>query len=352
MQKKISIIICGYNAEEYIDRCMRSVENQTIGMKNLEVVLVDDASTDGTLEKFKQWEKKYPEDIIVITYEKNKRLGGARNIGLQYSTGEYIGYVDCDDWIEPAMYEKMYEKAVKFQCDVVRCKYSRDVEENIQGEKVQKGQDQWYDCTDFADSYLFWQQDMDVGVNGLYGSCWSGIYKKSVLTENNVYFPENLYYEDNFWSQLLALYITKLYIVDEVLYHYYVNDDSITMRRNDIRHLERLQVELLLLEELKSRGIYEKYYDIVERNFIITFYLNTMHIIFTRFDSMPDIFPQMKEIILKEFPGYKENPYYQEYLTATGKVLMKLLDSSHTWNCDELNEFRKKYVEIMNGKNV
>jgi glycosyltransferase involved in cell wall biosynthesis len=82
--------------------------SQTIGLEHLEVIAVNDASTDRTLEKLYQWERRFPENIMVITYEKNIRQGGARNIGLQYASGEYIGFVDADDWIDSAMYQKLF----------------------------------------------------------------------------------------------------------------------------------------------------------------------------------------------------------------------------------------------------
>jgi glycosyltransferase involved in cell wall biosynthesis len=105
---KISVIIPCYNVEAYIDRCLESVMSQTIGLEHLEVIAVNDASTDRTLEKLYQWERRFPENIMVITYEKNIRQGGARNIGLQYASGEYIGFVDADDWIDSAMYQKLF----------------------------------------------------------------------------------------------------------------------------------------------------------------------------------------------------------------------------------------------------
>ena len=124
--QKISVIIPCFNVEAYIDRCLESVMNQTIGLERLEVILVNDASTDSTLEKLYQWERRFPENIMVVTYEQNIRQGGARNIALQYATGEYIGFVDADDWIAEDMYRELYEKISTGKYDVVRCKFIRE----------------------------------------------------------------------------------------------------------------------------------------------------------------------------------------------------------------------------------
>ena len=85
---EISIIIPCYNVEEYIDRCLESVVAQTIGLDMLEIIVINDASTDNTLNKLYQWERRFPQNIMEITYEENQRKGGARNIRLEYATGQ------------------------------------------------------------------------------------------------------------------------------------------------------------------------------------------------------------------------------------------------------------------------
>ena len=125
-EKKISVIIPCHNAELTIDRCMESVEKQTIGVENLEIILVNDASKDKTLEKLCIWEAKYPNSIIVIDCEENKKPGGARNIGLDYAGGQYIAFADADDILEEDMYEMLFEAADK-QCDVAICGSSREI---------------------------------------------------------------------------------------------------------------------------------------------------------------------------------------------------------------------------------
>ena len=342
-KKAISVIVCAYNGEKFIDRCVKSIVNQTIGVQNLEIILVNDASTDNTLEKFKQWEEQYPEDIMVITYKDNKGAGGARNTGLQYASGEDSVYVDCDDWIELTMYEELYQKAVEYDCDVVRCKYSRDRVEGEQSLDNVTREDKFYDSADFAETYPFWEKDLEVGKNGYSGSCWSGIYKINMLLEHNIYFAEKLYYEDNLWGELLKLYIKKMYIIDKVLYHYWFNTNSTTMKRNNMRQLERLTIELMILDELKKRGVYQGNEEIIESNFIKRFYLNTLHILFERFDEIPNIFPMMREIVLKNFPYYKNNKHL--FGDPIWSMLLQLLEYEPACTVEELELVKEKYLE-------
>ena len=123
MKKAVSVIIPCYNPKKYLSRLVNSLLDQTIGLENLELIFVDDASTDDTLESLYQLEQQYPYNITVISNSENKKQGTARNIGMSYATGKYIGFVDADDWIAPQMYEKMYDIAEETDCDIVCCRY-------------------------------------------------------------------------------------------------------------------------------------------------------------------------------------------------------------------------------------
>ena len=91
MEKKISIIIPCYNVESYLDRCFESLKHQTLGFEQMELIFVNDASTDGTLDKLTALESQYPENIIVINFTENRRQGTARNVALEYASAPYIG---------------------------------------------------------------------------------------------------------------------------------------------------------------------------------------------------------------------------------------------------------------------
>ena len=105
---EISVIIPCYNVESYIDRCLTSITSQTIDLSLLEIICIDDASTDNTWSKLQAWETTYPENIMIIHCDENGRQGTARNIGLQYASAPWIAYIDSDDWIELDYFEKLY----------------------------------------------------------------------------------------------------------------------------------------------------------------------------------------------------------------------------------------------------
>ena len=117
---ELSIIVPCYNAEKYINRCLDSLVNQQLSC--YEVICVNDASTDNTLECLKEYSKNHP-IIRIINHEKNKRQGGARNTGIRNAKGKYIGFVDIDDSVNSQMYSTLYKEAIKFDLDVVDCDY-------------------------------------------------------------------------------------------------------------------------------------------------------------------------------------------------------------------------------------
>lgn len=119
--KEISVVIPCYNVEKYIDECVESLVNQTFGIERMELIFVNDASTDSTLEKLAAWEQKYPDSIIVVTLVENSKQGTARNIGMEYASGTYLGFVDSDDYVELDMFQRMHELHEKEDVDCIIC---------------------------------------------------------------------------------------------------------------------------------------------------------------------------------------------------------------------------------------
>lgn len=121
--EKISVIIPCYNVKDMVSECLDSIVAQTIGLEHLEIILIDDASADETVSVLKKYEEKYPDNIMLVLCEKNGRQGTARNIGLSYATGDFISFVDSDDWIHPDMYKVLVDIMNKNECDVVQFRY-------------------------------------------------------------------------------------------------------------------------------------------------------------------------------------------------------------------------------------
>ena len=299
--EKISVIVPCYNVEHLVSRCIDSLVTQSIGVENLEIILVNDASTDHTLDVLLDYEKQYPDSIMVINLEKNMKQGGARNVGIQYASAEYIGFVDSDDWVERDMYEKLYYKAKKYNCDYAMCRYIRDDgNDEIPSKKV--GEDLYIEI-DSPEKRKEIMRNVDLS-----GGVWSRLYKKDFILKNNMSFPENISYEDNYWGAQERLYVEKIYVVNEILYHYYFNHNSTITQIDSANHFQRLTIELMKIEFYKEKGVFDLYQEDIETNFLKLFYANTLHIFFTRMTQLPiDIIKFMQRTVIQLFPEYKKN---------------------------------------------
>ena len=318
MSKKISIIIPCYNVEQYIDRCVYSLLNQSIGLQNLELIFINDASPDSTLDKLLDYERQYPDNIIIINSAVNLKQGGARNLGLEQASCDYIGFVDADDWIAPAMYEKLYQKAVEYDCDVATCSFKRVSDENVD-----------MGSTGLPDQFITIDDETkqkELLINGLGSGLTTKLYRKRILETNHICFPEHLSYEDNYFGGLLLFYAKRIYILEEYLYYYYINPLSTVIMKNSTHHFDRLEVELMKLSEYQKRELVSRYPDEIEFKFISLFYINTLHIVFTRFQNIPgDLLDEMKVTLKYYFPNYSSNKYIS-LLSPLDKILFRTLN--------------------------
>lgn len=219
-QDKISVIIPCYNVEKELSRCLDSIFSQTIGSDHLEIICVDDCSTDRTVEVLKEYEQRYPDHMTVILLEENGKLGNARNVAFGYSHGDYITYVDADDCVAPQMLEEMLAWSKEYDADIVECGY-RQFEEEIP-EVVSEGEPLHIrmDCCEEKKWYLL-NRAWKVGACGR-------LYKKSFLADHDITFPTGIFMEDIYFSGQCLLHMKNFILLPETYYFYYVNREGIT----------------------------------------------------------------------------------------------------------------------------
>ncbi len=342
MQKKISVIVPCYNVERWIDRCVRSLVRQTIGIKNLELIFVDDASTDQTLERLKVWKRRFPDEIIVISCKENGRQGTARNIGMRMASGEYIGFVDSDDYVSEEMYQALYEVAVGEDCDAVGCLFVREYNDGTVAGKAEP-------CSWAGKKYLMnlleerWHE---MTHHGMPGGIWCKIFRRECIMKNELWFPEHLRYEDNFWGKFAWLELSSFYLINEYFYHYMINETSTIMQMDACHHLDRLKIELMKLEEYRKRNLFDKYHADIEMDFLQMYFLNTIRILFVRFTEIPyEAIYKMQEVVKREFPNYMENPGIAK-LPPLQQELLKIVEAPLTdEKIDALAEGYRKVLE-------
>lgn len=217
---KISVIVPVYNAANNLSRCIESILKQTY--RNLEIILVNDGSTDESLEICKRYS-----DIdfrISVVNKNNGGVSSARNVGLKVASGDYIGFVDADDWIEPEMYNDMITMIKKYKTDICMCNYydgSDLISMDIEGNQL-------------SQSEIFEQVIRRMisplphtGSQPIMASVWRFLIKKEIIVDNNIDFNENIpYMEDTIFMITTLLSSNKLCLNKKYLYHYENNSDS------------------------------------------------------------------------------------------------------------------------------
>ena len=310
----LSVIVPVYNmaAEGKLNYCMDSLVGQTI--KEYEIIAVDDASSDNSLEILREYEKKYPEKVRVITYSVNRRQGGAKNEGLKAAAGEWIGFIDSDDWVTPDYYEKLLAKAQETGADVVGCDYSLVSEHTMRTGRVV--QNNTADQTGELDV----ERRKKLLLHP--GSMVVKIYKGSVIRGNGLCFPEGIFYEDNCAAALWWFYFTRFERVEEPLYYYYQHEASTVHYISEQKCRDRMKAMELFCEECERRGFLEQYRKEIEYRFTELFYVNTL---FSYLQGAPhpklSFVRALREKLERRFPDFAENGYYRE---LTGQEEQKL----------------------------
>lgn len=210
----VSVLIPVYNAEKYLEKCIKSVTNQSL--KNMEIIIINDGSTDKTLEILEKL-KRNDSRINIITQE-NKGVSIARNNALKHVKGEYILWLDSDDWIEKGL-EEVYIKAKQEEADIVVLDYWREEENKI-----------FYNEDKINENNIKYINSIFCGKSTVY--LWNKLIKTSLYKENKIEFPENIKCgEDLAVLVRLIYYSSKIIKVNKAFYHYVFNSNSISKKK-------------------------------------------------------------------------------------------------------------------------
>lgn len=261
MHFKVSIIVPIYNVEKHLPRCVESLINQTL--KNIEIILVDDESPDNCAVLC----DKYAENDcrIKVVHKKNEGLGYARNSGLSVATGEYVAFVDSDDYVDIDAFEKLYDVAKKENVDIVWAdKYNEksngDIMNKLDYSPIRPGK---YQKEEVLEGLLYPQFGMLPHEGGnKYVSCSSctNLYKMSVIRNNQIWFDSEreCISEDMFFNLKFLINAQSAYVIHYKYYHYVVNDKSLT----HVYRADRFDKEIIFYKECINRLEKLEIYDI------------------------------------------------------------------------------------------
>ena len=261
MQKeKISIIIPVYQVKEYLCQCIDSVLNQTY--QNIEVILVDDGSTDGSGEVCDSYMEK--DQRVKVIHKPNGGLVSARKMGIQSAEGDYIGYVDSDDWVDETMYENLYRNMVENNADMVICAHTEEYDGKTEVVKNHVGQGVFFGETLVSDFYACMLYEPSISKWGVSPACWDKLFKKNLIYHLQMEVDERIWDgEDHAFIYPAMLNAKCISIIDDALYHHRIRSGSVATGY-DSRCFERFSY---LFNGLKEKFEKSLYWDILKDSF-------------------------------------------------------------------------------------
>lgn len=264
---KISIIVPVYNVEKNLKKCIDSLINQDF--KDIEIILVNDGSTDNSLSICEQYKLK--DDRIRLFNKENGGVSSARNIGIQQSRGEFIGFVDSDDWIEPQMFSSMYTKAKLENADVILCNYymnSNDKVFDIPSDMIKKGIST-ADIKKYLISNMISNMSLNSNGNTILGSAWRLLISKRLLINNTIQFEEQINFMEDLLFVINVLLVCERVRIDNGYYYHYVQRTNSAVNQYRPDYLEESQLVFnKLLETFKKNGIFNEFESRMKNRYI------------------------------------------------------------------------------------
>ncbi len=253
MGKLVSVIVPVYNVEKYLDRCIESILAQTY--PNTEIILVDDKATDSSGEICDTWAQRI-DKITVVHKEKNEGLGFARNTGIEHANGDYILFVDSDDYIAPELCEKAISRLENSNADICYFGHKKDRNGAIEESDLSALKDE-YTGSEIVDLFLLNTLAQDINESGaarIGMSAWRILYKAETIKGNNLrfYSERDCLNEDLFFRIHVVKCIKKVSVIHENLYYYCYNGASLSTGYRKDRFEASKRMYQQLLEETRS----------------------------------------------------------------------------------------------------
>lgn len=314
---EVSVIVPVYNVEKYLEKCLNSLVNQTL--ENIEIIIVNDGTKDNSEEIIKKFMEKYPQKIVYLKKE-NGGLSDARNYGMPYAKGEYIAFLDSDDYVEKEIYKEMYELAKKENSDMVECdflwEYPNKVREDIG--QVYNGKKEMLEKVRVV--------------------AWNKLIKRSILEKRQIQFPKGLRYEDVEFTYKLIPHLNKVSFLKKPYIHYIQRENSIINVQNE-RTKEIFTVLENVIDYYKENNFYEKYKD--ELEYVYTRFLLCSSLLRMVKIQDKEIRKNMLEITWEnlntKFPNWKNNKILRRNKTLKDKYMKSVNKFTYKIYCTILH---------------
>ena len=241
---KVSVIVPVYNVEKYLRQCLDSLVNQTL--TDIEIICINDGSTDGSLAILEDYASK--DKRIRLISQENQGQGVARNRGIELSTGEYLGFVDPDDWIELNMYEEMYSKAKSYDSDIVEAIYNQYYEYSKES-KIRPNAILLQEDTIFN-----WKENPDYIFKSTNLSVWNKLYESAFIKNNNIKFANTKLAQDHIFTIKSRIFANKIIFINKPLYNYRICKGS-ACKKETLETLKVINIVNLVKDFLQEQNL-------------------------------------------------------------------------------------------------
>ena len=305
-QKPLSLIIPCHNSAAFLSACLDSIRKQTLGVDNMHIILVDDASDDqgATLRMLEAFREEFPDSVTILALERNLRQGGARNRALQYVDTEYLQFLDSDDWLDDNACLDLLKIIDGERADLLL--FGHEMEE---------------------DDFRIDLQDPDSRKIFLSSRAWnanhsSKVYRADLILDHGIHFAEGRFFEEPLFVYPTFFYATSIVFARRHFYHLGERADHTMSSAAQLHLMDHPAVQLELLEFLKEQGLLSLYHDEIEDYFLWTYFMETILNAGVVKDSLSlDEFTELQKICRSEFPEYENNPYLAEHPQAVREIL-------------------------------
>lgn len=306
----IDIVVPVYNVEKYIKRCIDSLIHQTF--KDIRILLIDDGSTDQSAAICDAYAEQY--ENITVLHKENGGLSSARNAALGMAKAEYIMFLDSDDYYDETVCEKAYTLAERENADVVAFGIAL-----VGADGRQKPYGAQH--LEIANPEISEEQRKQLVF--CFGHVVNKLYRRECV--EGVRFPEGLILEDYFWSSVIASRVERLCFLEEDLYYYCTNPQSITHAPNPLHKFDKFKIMELIIEYYREQGLYDPYYESIEYLCTMFCFVNGCKSAILGYENPYDVVDYAVKMMHNQFPKFYKNRYYKARNVWKVRALAQLL---------------------------
>lgn len=300
---KISVIVPVYNVESYLDKCLNSLVNQTL--KDIEIIIVNDGTKDNSEKIIKKYLKKYKN--IKYFKKENGGLSSARNYGISKSSGEYIGFVDSDDFIDTTMYEKLYNKIIENDYSIAVCDVYLVFDKKLT-----------YTSSNIKKDALTKEEIKETMLN-VYPTVWNKLYKKELF--NDLKFKEKVWFEDVEILYRMFPYLDKIGVVKEPLYYYVQREGAITSKVTN-KIYDYIDNFNGIVKYYKDSFIFNEYKNELEYSYVRYIYATFIKRVMNfDYENFVIALKEATKNVKTNFPNHKKNKLFYKSLKGIYLVL-------------------------------